>query len=85
MRMNANYIRIDELPGFDNYGRLLEGVARGDYFISMGEVLLPKVNVSTASDSAITATADVQWTFPLAFGEIVWGDGNKTFYANFSR
>jgi hypothetical protein len=81
--LNANYIRIDELPGFDNYGRLLEAVARGDYFISMGEVLLPKANVSTASDSAITATANVQWTFPLAFGEIVWGDGNKTFTQTF--
>jgi hypothetical protein len=82
--MNANYVRLNRLPDFDNYGQMLEAVARGDHFISMGEVLLPKVNVSTASDSVITATASVQWTFPLAFGEIVWGDGNRTFTQTFS-
>ena len=65
--MNANYVRIGELPDFDNYGRMLEAVSRGDYFISMGEVLLPEVEISKASPSAITATAKVQWTFPLGF------------------
>ena len=48
-----------------------------------GEVLLPKVEVSTASPATITATANVQWTFPLAFGEVVWSDGNKTFTQTF--
>jgi hypothetical protein len=81
--MNANYVRMDKLPDFDSYGQLLEAVARGDYFISMGEVLLPKVAVSTASPASIVATADVQWTFPLAFGEVVWSDGNKTFTQTF--
>jgi hypothetical protein len=81
--MNANYVRIKELPDFDNYGPMLEAVMRGDYFISTGEVLLPTVEVSTASEAAITATADVQWTFPLAFAEVVWGDGNKTFTQTF--
>jgi hypothetical protein len=81
--MNANYVRMDELPGFDNYGRMLDSVARGDYFISMGEVLLPRVEVSTASPEAITVTTGVRWTFPLAFGEIVWGDGNRTYTQTF--
>ena len=81
--MNANYVRMNELPSFENYGRLLEAVARGDYFISMGEVLLPKVDVSTASPNAIVISANVQWTFPLAFGEIVWSDGAKTFTQTF--
>jgi hypothetical protein len=60
-----------------SYGQLLEAVARGDYFISMGEVLLPKVEVSTASPATIMATLNVQWTFPFAFGEVFWSDGNK--------
>lgn len=77
--MNANYVRIGELPDFDHYGSMLDAVARGDYFVSMGNVLLPKVEISTASDSTIAATSSVQWTFPLAFAEIVWGDGNQTF------
>jgi hypothetical protein len=81
--MNANYVRIGELPDFDNYGRLLDAVKRGDYFISMGEVLLPQVEISKTSSSAITATASIQWTFPLAFGEIVWGDGKQTITRTF--
>ena len=81
--MNANYVRMNELPGFDSYGKMLEAVARGDYFISMGEVVTPKVAISTASPAAIAAAVDVQWTFPLAFGEIVWGDGNETFTQTF--
>ena len=81
--MNANYVRIGELPNFDNYGRMLEAVSRGDYFISMGQVLLPEVEISKASASAIKAKARIQWTFPLAFGEIVWGDGKETFTKTF--
>ena len=77
--MNANYVRIGELPDFDHYGRMLDAVSRGDYFISMGEVLLPEVEISKASPSAIKAKARIQWTFPLAFGEIVWGDGKGTY------
>jgi hypothetical protein len=81
--MNANYVRIGQLPDFDHYGSLLDAVERGNYFISMGEVLLPQVEISKASPSAIKATARVQWTFPLAFGEIVWGDGKGIFTKTF--
>src|ERR1051326_915913 len=81
--MNANYVRMNELPGFDNYGQVLDAVSRGDYFISMGEVVLPEVEVSTASPAAISVTARVQWTFPLAFGEIVWSDGSQIFTQTF--
>ena len=77
--MNANYVRIKDLPDYDHYGRMLEVVQGGDYFISMGQVLLPDVKISTESASTIKATAQVQWTFPLAYAMIVWGDGEKTF------
>jgi hypothetical protein len=81
--MNANYVRIGSLPDFDHYGSMLEAVNRGDYFISMGQVLLPEVEISKASASLVTVKARVQWTFPLGFGEIVWGDGKETFTKTF--
>jgi hypothetical protein len=81
--MNANYVRIGELPDFDHYGRLLDAVQRGDYFISMGQILLPEVGISKASSSVIKAKARMQWTFPLAFAEIFWGDGKDTFHRTF--
>jgi len=81
--MNANYVRIGELPEFDKYGQILDAVRRGDYFISMGEVLLPETAISTADANAVKATVKAQWTFPLAFGEIVWGNGRETFTQTF--
>jgi hypothetical protein len=72
--MNANYVRIGQLPDFDHYGRMLDAVS---------QVLLPEVEISKVSPSAIEAKARIQWTFPLAFGEIVWGDGKETFTRTF--
>ncbi|HUJ22534.1 MAG TPA: hypothetical protein VLX58_13470 [Bryobacteraceae bacterium] len=75
--MNANYVRIGELPDFDHYGELVEALARGDGFITTGEVLLPEFSIS-AAPAGINARARIQWTFPLQFAEIVWGDGAQT-------
>jgi hypothetical protein len=75
--MNANYVRLARLPDFEHYGEALEALARGDGFITTGEVLLPQVNISGSID-AVTARARVEWTFPLAIAEIVWSDGSTT-------
>src|SRR5207247_4319399 len=79
----ANYVRMGDLPNFDHYGRMLEAVRRGEYFISMGEVLLPETKISTVDANVVKATVKAQWTFPLAFGEIVWGNGRETFTQTF--
>ena len=44
---------------------------------------MPSTDSSKASLSTINAKIRVQWTFPLAFGEIVWGDGKETFTRTF--
>ena len=76
--MNINYVRLPQLPSFDHYGQLLEAVARGDYFVSTGEVLLPEVRINSGKDDNLSVDANVSWTFPLNIAEIVWGDGTKT-------
>jgi hypothetical protein len=76
--MNANYVRLTKQPDFDHYGDALDALARGDGFITTGEVLLPRVAIWPASDS-IEVRAHIQWTFPLALAEIVWGDGEATY------
>ncbi|PYR26891.1 MAG: hypothetical protein DMF98_07655 [Acidobacteria bacterium] len=50
---------------------------RGDYFVSSGEVLISSYAVEGTGDQR-TIRADVEWTFPLDFVEVVWGDGQKT-------
>ena len=76
--MNINYIRLPQLPDFDNYGDAIEPLVEGDFFTTTGEILLPEVVISTSSPDEIAVKAAVQWTFPLRFAEIVWGDGEKT-------
>src|SRR5262249_19652821 len=63
--MNANYVKTPRLPDWDHYGDLLDPLRRGDYFISQGTVLLPSVNITRQEVSA-----DVRWTFPLAYAVI---------------
>jgi hypothetical protein len=64
--MNANYVKLEQVPSWDRYGEVLEPIRRGDYFVSQGTVLLPTVKIARNS-----VTAEVQWTFPLAYAVVV--------------
>jgi hypothetical protein len=76
--MNANYVRAARLPDFDHFGEIVDTLARGDGFITTGEVLIPEVTLSAKPPDSITLQATVEWTSPLEFAEIVWGDGSQT-------
>jgi hypothetical protein len=47
---------------------------RGDSFVTSGEVLIPSFSVKGSGSQRILV-ADVEWTFPLNFVEVIWGDG----------
>ena len=76
--LNLNYVRLPALPTYDNYGQILDAVAKGDSFISTGEIVIPDAKLVGAGDS-ITASVTVDYTFPLRIAEIVWGDGSATY------
>src|SRR5260221_604473 len=76
--MNINYVKLAGVPTFDNYGKLLDAVRRGDFFTTTGEVLLPEVSIKEGAGGRIAVRARIQHTFPLAMAEIVWGDGAET-------
>lgn len=76
--MNINYVRLDELPDFENYGRMLKPFADGDFFTTTGEIVLPKVDLSASTTDRIVAEVEADWTFPLRFAEIVWGDATQS-------
>ncbi len=75
--MNINYVKAARLPDFDHYTELLDPLRSGDFFVTTGEVLLPSVSISGSSNT-INVQAEVRWTFPLRYAEIVWGDGDQT-------
>jgi hypothetical protein len=45
--------------------------------VSTGEILIPSYSVQGAGNQK-KIIADVEWTFPLDFVEVVWGDGQRT-------
>ena len=73
----VNYLKIDSVPTIDDMSPIINALKRGDYFATSGEVLIPSYTVQgTGKDRLIVA--EVEWTFPLDFVEVVWGDGEKT-------
>jgi hypothetical protein len=77
--MNVNYVRLSRLPGFDEYGQVLDALSKGEFFVSTGEVLLPQTSITAGPSDEIIVRATVQYTFPLRLAEVVWGDGSQTF------
>ncbi|MDA2938957.1 hypothetical protein MYX75_11935, partial [Acidobacteria bacterium AH-259-A15] len=73
----VNYVKLDRLPTVDDMSPIIDAMKRGDYFVTSGEVLISAYTVEGTGDQR-TITADVEWTFPLDFVEVVWGDGQKT-------
>jgi hypothetical protein len=73
----VSYLRIGDLPGAGDYAPIIDALRSGDYFVTSGEVLVPSVRYE-GSGRDMRAVADVSWTFPLDFVEIVFGDGVHT-------
>lgn len=83
--MNVNYLRLDRVPRFaDGWQPVLDALRGGQFFVTTGEVLISNFTVngqpsgqraSVAADGQATVRLDLEWTFPLAYAEIVSGDG----------
>jgi len=87
--MNINYLRLAKLPRYDDgWQPVLDALRGGEFFTTTGEVLIPEFTVGGKQsgqtlDLVRNATpvleANLEWTFPLAFAEIISGDGQKVF------
>src|SRR6266511_58162 len=74
----VNYIKLDRLTGFNqDWTPIVNSLRAGDFFVTSGEVLFNSFSLEGAGDQ-LTIVADLEWTFPLEFVEVVWGDGLKT-------
>jgi hypothetical protein len=89
--MNINYIRLDpdRLPRFaDGWQPVLDGLRGGRFFVTTGEVLIPEFLVDGQSNGSMVrlgpsgtaeVRAELRWTFPLKFVELISGDGSRVF------
>jgi len=86
---NVNYLRLDRIPRFeDGWAPVLKALRDGAFFLSTGEVLMPRFTIDGKQsgetlklDESARAKLEVElnWTFPMAFAEIVTGDGKEVY------
>ncbi len=73
----VTYVRLAKLPPPEDVTPLIETLKTGYIFWTSGEVLVPNFELQ-GSGRQMKVVADVTWTFPLDFVEVVWGDGKTT-------
>jgi hypothetical protein len=74
-QLAVNYVRLDRVPRFyEDSSSITRAMQSGQFFVTTGEILLRKWGVEGSGPQRVYA-ADVEWTFPLEFVEVVWGDG----------
>ena len=74
----VNYLKLDRVPGPDeDWTPVVAALRKGDFFVTTGEILIRNYAVEGTGNQR-TIVADVDYTFPLEFVEVVWGDGKKT-------
>ncbi len=73
----VNYVKLDRVPAIEDMSPIINALKNGEYFVTSGEVLVHSYEV-VGTGSNRTIVADLEWTFPLEFVEVVWGDGVMT-------
>jgi hypothetical protein len=87
--MNINYVQLDRVPRFDEgWNGVLDVLRSGAFFVTTGEILIPSFSVGGQSSGGVLKLAsgnqpelkaELRWTFPLAFAEVISGDGQKVY------
>jgi hypothetical protein len=87
--MNINYLKMGKLPSFSGgWQSVLDTLRGGRFFVSTGEILIPTFTVGGKESgqtlelpgkAMTTVEAKLEWTFPMAFAEIISGDGNRVY------
>jgi hypothetical protein len=73
----VNYVKLDRVPKFgDGWTPVVDTLRAGNYFLTSGEVLFRDWSIE-GSGAKRTYSAEVEWTFPPEFAELVWSDGDK--------
>ena len=73
----VNYVKLDRVPRFDeDWSPILRALRAGDFWVTSGEVLFHNYGVEGVSGKRAW-NADIEYTYPLEFAELVWGDGDK--------
>ena len=77
-QLAINYLKLDKVPLYnESWSPVLEAIRRGDLYGTNGEVLFHNWGVQGSGANSVY-TASIEYTFPLEFADLVWGDGTRT-------
>ena len=72
-----NYVRMDKVPAWnESWAPVVEGIHNGNFFGSTGEILFHDWKIEGSGAKSVY-TANIEYTFPLDFAEVVWSDGTN--------
>ena len=86
--MNINYLKLDRTPSSSDWSEVVTALRSGDYFVTTGEILIRDFTLNGVKSGGraklgagdeVNVEAEIEWTFPLNFYELVWGDGKATY------
>ena len=70
-----NYVKMDKVPLWnESWAPIVEGLHNGNYFGTTGEILFHGWAIEGSGAKSVY-TANIEYTFPLDFAELVWSDG----------
>jgi hypothetical protein len=73
----VNYLKLDKVPSYnESWSPIVEGIRAGNFFGTTGEILFHRWGIEGTGAHSIY-TAEIEYTFPLQFAELVWSDGMK--------
>lgn len=76
-QLTVNYIKLDRVPLYnESWAPVVEGMRAGNFYGTTGEVLFHNWGVE-GSGAHSYYTANIEYTFPLEFAELVWSDGTR--------
>ncbi len=76
-QLAVNYIKLATVPAYNqSWSPVVEGMREGNFYGSTGEVLFHSWGVEGTGAHSFY-TANIEYTFPLEFAELVWSDGSN--------
>jgi hypothetical protein len=73
----VNYLKLDKVPTYnESWAPIVEAIHEGNFFGTTGEILFHSWGIEGSGAKSVY-TANIEYTFPLDFAELVWSDGAK--------
>jgi hypothetical protein len=70
-----NYVKMDKVPAWnESWSPVVEGLHQGNFFGTTGEILFHDWKIEGSGAKSVYS-ANIEYTFPLDFAEVVYSDG----------